>query len=268
MISKHAKGIAKFFKIYLSIFAAALGAAFIFCVCYIFFTGPLKDTNSLRPYTFSAELVGQYLKYLLIPLSIFIVSLILASIFFHYFPDKNNIFTKSRPISFLRRIKKYDLIQVENPENKKILKRNKILRIVIYTLTSVVIFVCLFVSIWYMKDSDNYYVADPIGQSTKLFLEILPFVAVALVWGIGAVFAIDVLAKNDIKILKEEKLYVLDKQLKTTINLKTEKVVINVARIAIGITAITFIILGIFNGGMRDVFIKAVNICTECIGLG
>lgn len=32
--------------------------------------------------------------------------------------------------------------------------------------------------------------------------------------------------------------------------------------------AIGLMAAGIINGGMRDVFIKAVNICTECIGLG
>ena len=32
--------------------------------------------------------------------------------------------------------------------------------------------------------------------------------------------------------------------------------------------AITLIALGVLNGGMRDVLVKAINICTECIGLG
>lgn len=32
--------------------------------------------------------------------------------------------------------------------------------------------------------------------------------------------------------------------------------------------SILLIVLGIMNGGLKDVFIKAVNICTECIGLG
>ncbi|WP_338049902.1 CD1871A family CXXC motif-containing protein [Pumilibacter muris] len=41
-----------------------------------------------------------------------------------------------------------------------------------------------------------------------------------------------------------------------------------VARAAVGCLAVSFIIAGIFNGGARDVLIKAVNICTECIGLG
>ena len=34
------------------------------------------------------------------------------------------------------------------------------------------------------------------------------------------------------------------------------------------ITAVVFIVLGVLNGGLYDVFVKAINICTECIGLG
>ena len=34
------------------------------------------------------------------------------------------------------------------------------------------------------------------------------------------------------------------------------------------LAAAVLIILGILNGGLRDVLVKAVNICTECIGLG
>ena len=43
------------------------------------------------------------------------------------------------------------------------------------------------------------------------------------------------------------------------------KMIVRLAVIAIGIT---FVVLGIFNGGMADVLGKAVRICTECIGLG
>jgi len=39
-------------------------------------------------------------------------------------------------------------------------------------------------------------------------------------------------------------------------------------RIALIVAAIVLIIAGILNGGMADVLAKAVNICTECIGLG
>lgn len=39
-------------------------------------------------------------------------------------------------------------------------------------------------------------------------------------------------------------------------------------RIALFLFAITFILIGIDNGGMADVLEKAINICTQCIGLG
>ena len=32
--------------------------------------------------------------------------------------------------------------------------------------------------------------------------------------------------------------------------------------------AICFVVMGIFNGSMRDVLVKAIKICTECVGLG
>lgn len=39
-------------------------------------------------------------------------------------------------------------------------------------------------------------------------------------------------------------------------------------RIALYIAAGAFIVLGVMNGGLYDVLVKAINICTECIGLG
>ena len=34
------------------------------------------------------------------------------------------------------------------------------------------------------------------------------------------------------------------------------------------VVAVLFIVLGVMNGGLYDVLVKAINICTECIGLG
>lgn len=39
-------------------------------------------------------------------------------------------------------------------------------------------------------------------------------------------------------------------------------------RAVLGIIALALIVAGICNGGMADVLAKAINICTECIGLG
>ena len=39
-------------------------------------------------------------------------------------------------------------------------------------------------------------------------------------------------------------------------------------RYALFLMALLFIVHGILNGGLYDVLVKAINICTECIGLG
>ncbi len=41
-----------------------------------------------------------------------------------------------------------------------------------------------------------------------------------------------------------------------------------ITRIVVASVALILVIVGICNGGMKDVLLKAVNICTQCIGLG
>ncbi len=46
------------------------------------------------------------------------------------------------------------------------------------------------------------------------------------------------------------------------------KLPVQPVRIALYLLAGLFIVLGVMNGGWYDVLVKAINICTECIGLG
>ena len=47
---------------------------------------------------------------------------------------------------------------------------------------------------------------------------------------------------------------------------KTKK--LRTVQITVLIAAVIFVIVGIRNGSIEDTLIKAVNICTECVGLG
>lgn len=49
---------------------------------------------------------------------------------------------------------------------------------------------------------------------------------------------------------------------------KANRIMLILTRASIAIVAVSFIIAGIVNGGANDVLLKAINICTECIGLG
>ena len=41
-----------------------------------------------------------------------------------------------------------------------------------------------------------------------------------------------------------------------------------ILRVALYAAAALLLAMGVLNGGLNDVFVKAANICTECIGLG
>ncbi|MBO5090915.1 MAG: hypothetical protein J6K52_00330 [Clostridia bacterium] len=47
-----------------------------------------------------------------------------------------------------------------------------------------------------------------------------------------------------------------------------KKAILIIARCLLIALSVTFIVVGIVTGGMEDVLQKAINICTECIGLG
>lgn len=95
------------------------------------------------------------------------------------------------------------------------------------------------------------YILTPI--LTKASLNASQTVLYVIVFAIAAVIAAGFAGYNVIKN------YIPD---------KVNKILLLSARITVGVVAVVFIIVGITNGGAHDVFVKAINICTECIGLG
>lgn len=63
---------------------------------------------------------------------------------------------------------------------------------------------------------------------------------------------------------------VLMKFVKKYVPEKADKIILLCSRVAVGVVAVAFIVADLAGGasGAHDVLIKAINICTECIGLG
>ena len=260
--------ISKVYKISMAVFSVVFAAAVIACLGHLVFTSSLVN-SSVTDRVYSAEKVGFYLKWLSIPFAIYVAALLFGAYFYTRYPQKVKDYVPPREFDTLRRLIPISLSQVEDPKNRKLIKRNIAIRLVFMLSSAILLLVCFGLSFIYLANSDFYVVdSNIISRNLNLFLSILPFALVIVVWGIATIYVIDITCRQDIEILRNEKLFKLKKHHHALLSPKAEKVTINVFRVGFGVLAITFIILGIFNKGVNDVFIKAINICTECIGLG
>ena len=103
------------------------------------------------------------------------------------------------------------------------------------------------------------------------YLIIPAFIVCALI-ALAYVYSNDILMNTQISSLKaliaEGKMQKKEQTECTACQRRKERYHITSVRIIIATVAVIFIVLGISNGGMADVLSKAINICTECIGLG
>ncbi len=142
-------------------------------------------------------------------------------------------------------------------------------------ITGVVLAAVCFMPVFlYMTDASHFD-----GSSAKLIdqaflsmlLHIVPWITIAF----GCLCVTEVLRERsidrEVQLCKEAK-----REMKNTIpEAKNDNAVprgkftaLNVIRAMFFAAAVILIIHGFGNGSMKDVFVKATNICTECIGLG
>ena len=131
--------------------------------------------------------------------------------------------------------------------------------------------ICMIPILLYVTDGKYF----PNGNLEPVFLALVGHVLPWVVIGLAVLMIFSVLqeksmlreieaAKEQIEADKASGLHpVSKKEEKKTLSLK-----IDFLRATLVVLAAGLIILGVFNGGARDVFGKAVKICTECVGLG
>ena len=154
---------------------------------------------------------------------------------------------------------------IPSPEQQNLLNKENRLRIII-TLGSVLLFVGLMIyPLIHVTSIHDYNNPSPNGEIIKSTLIILaPAVLGFAVCTIGAIL-VSKSYQRQTTIYKSIK----NNGQKPVVEDKTaSKMPLRIIRCTIFVVAIACIILGITNGSARDVWKKAVAICTECIGLG
>lgn len=253
----------------LSAMTVILGALFIWQILYIYLTGTAADYEGT--YAFTSARVGAGLMKILPAIVIWIVMIIAAFVLWEVFPVKQAR-AKQDARYTLYRLKKrmpaavgeelktsFNYVKGEE-ENLKIL----------WLLCAVVGVAGAIYSIIYLANPQHFPKADVTAEMLKMVKNIIPWVIVTFALACGICVYEGVSAKRQLEHVKK---LAAGGNLNEVTHGKIYKFFhckyfLLGVRIAVGCVSVAFIIAGICNGGMRDVLIKAINICTECIGLG
>ena len=255
----------KFKKAYpwiLTALTVICGVCYIIAVCHLYFTGG-RD-----PY--SRERVGYYLCWLIAPSTLLVAGSVYGFILWRAEGKKyvQKPIDKAMPLVIMQKKRPISVIDKESGE--KALAQRK-LRMVLRLAAGAVSLICLIPALIVALNKELYTIAALNDSIISVCIVVLPLSAVALAaWIVCAVFC---------KRSEEQELEILRSAsvvsevscdasgILTKIDEKQEIITLAVRGVVLA-AAITFIIIGITNGGMTDVLAKAVKICTECIGLG
>ena len=145
------------------------------------------------------------------------------------------------------------------PDEAKALERQ---RRVICMAAAVAVLACAVPCLVYLLDREHFTSWDLEQVMGQMLLHVAPWIAAAFAVVFAASFACGRNVKREITALQGH-----------VGKAKPEapaprRMPVGALRAGLYAVAIVFIVLGVMNGGLQDVLVKAVNICTECIGLG
>lgn len=256
------------FSISLSVLIILIGVLFIYHILSIYLTG------STREQIYTKEIVLVHLQQMIFPMILIIVFIIVGEIFYKVF-KKNKFDSKNNSIEFVKGylplidFKNYSSsIENEINEIKKYEKR----RYIGILISGIICLASIIVGLIYLCDNNNFIADDPNGSIIKMALYFIPLLLVFFSSLIGYSYYEEAIAKIELKhILKvityNRKNNIVKEKRSSKFNLILENK-INIARIIVLVTSITFIVVGLINGEHESVLKKAIMICTECIGLG
>ena len=155
----------------------------------------------------------------------------------------------------------------ELKEEYSLLEKQKKNRKIAWIINIAILVVCSIMGLLYLLNVNHFKAdGDLMEQAIKMSIHLLPWVIISFISLIVCTIYEEYSSKLSIEIIKE--IMKINGRKPLIATLKNNSLKVNIARISILVIAVVFIITGIFNGGASDVLQKAINICTECIGLG
>ena len=129
---------------------------------------------------------------------------------------------------------------------------------------------CMVPILLYCANGEHF----PNGDLEPVFLaligHVLPWVAIGLTALMVSTVLQEKSMRREIEAAKEQRKLEKNTGVQPESERKTEKArgSVRLLRAALLVLAVALILAGVYNGSARDVFGKAVKICTACVGLG
>ena len=241
--------------------------SFVMFICFIVQLSRIYF-SSLKP-LYSRDLVIGYLLQILPVIIIHILVIIIAFIFSLLVKEQKDYYVKTTNEAKLKILERRFNDNCSNNTNYKSLMKIHNKKKIAIVISLLLYLICLIMTSLYLFNPNHFiYNGDINGQIIDMLIHISPWLVIALLTLIIYTYYINYLAKIGLSyaksILKEEG---ISKSIKFK-KIAHEKLILNIVRLSIIVIAVTLIIIGVVAGEPQRVYQKAINICTECIGLG
>ncbi|MCM1306012.1 MAG: hypothetical protein NC037_01930 [Bacteroides sp.] len=256
------------YAVFIALFTVAIGIAIICEAADIYYSG--KGSGVI----YSREIVGARLEKLAIPLIIYLVAVIAGVIFPIHEVKADNLSEET--------VKKLRERMPASGEGEEYATAQKAYKKYVWIRNGAWLFAILFAlacgiaSLCYVANTAHFSGDDISAEILNMVRLVLPLTLVSLVLLAAASIVNGVIAKRQVKEMKtlirlgegEKEESVAETALNEVKTVTRHRATVWTVRGVVLAIGVVFVIAGALNGGAHDVLIKAINICTECIGLG
>jgi len=263
--------------VYLTIWTIAVGLMFILQIWALF------RATDIKPY--SVESVSRHFAKVAVPFWVWIAMVAISGLLAWAFPDG-----EEKPKAFVSVTKTLTRLKGRLPENAEGMvevKRENGMRTVTWAVSFAMCAVSAVIAWKYLMNKEyvgeltskffqEHVIAEKlIKVSTWVFASLCTCVC-ALVYHSYSLnkelsmvkqMVADSAKRGEKPVVKEVKTGRLEK-LKGRLAFLGSDRAKNITRIVLAVCGAVLVVVGIFNGGMASILEKAINICTQCIGLG
>lgn len=251
------------YGIVLSVVTVFTGICFIAACCNIYYSGVAANVSQI----YTREIVAESFSKIAIPVYCCLALVIGGMILNLALPmEKPRLKPeKNLPLILSRLQEKTDLAACDEGLCKAIDKQQKLRRDLAFLTTFAQ--AMAYVHFWDYATDPEYWGANSTPSMVKAVLVLLIFLVIPFALAVYTAYRSRNSMAAEIELMRQASA-LAPKAAETAAPKVRSNRGVNIARIAIVAVGVLLVVLGACNEGTKDILTKAVNICTECVGLG